>query len=116
MSCIPVLVQLLFPLTRYPSMVRGWKRAPCCTRCCFGGRETKSLSSLLVAIGGGAFAAFFLAANFVNILIYLMLVHIQGLCMCDYYINIVLTLFGVLVFVGSLLFGIFLTVLITGCN
>jgi hypothetical protein len=51
--------------------------APCCIRWCFGGGETKSLSSLLV-VRGGLFTGFFLAVIFVYIVIYLMSIHIQG--------------------------------------
>jgi hypothetical protein len=57
----------------------------CCARWHFGGGETKSLSSMLVAMrgGGGAFAPSFLAAIFVYIVIYMVLEHIKGVHVRD---------------------------------
>jgi hypothetical protein len=64
-------------VARYPCVVRVWKGLHLDVhKGVLEGGETKSLSSLLVA-RGGLFNAFFMAAIFVYIVIYLVLVRIH---------------------------------------
>jgi hypothetical protein len=79
MTCIPVSVRVLLTVAWYPCLAWGWKglhldvhdgilegaRQNRCRRC-------------FSPCGGGQLSAFFLADNFVYIVIYLVSVHIHG--------------------------------------